>query len=34
MGWKLVFSKWAAIDLCETITKLFNLVAGEGFPTS
>ena len=26
--------KWAAIDLCEPISKLSNFVAREGFPTS
>ena len=33
-GLKPKFLKWAANDLCEPITKLFNLVAREGFPTS
>lgn len=26
--------KWAIIDLCEAITKLFNLVVGEGLIAS
>ena len=33
-GLKAEFLKWVANDLCEPITKLFNLVASEGFPTS
>ena len=33
-GLKLEFLKWVAIDLCEPITKLFNLVAREGFLAS
>ena len=31
---KLEFLKWAAFDLCKPITKLFNLVAREGFLAS
>ena len=27
---QLEFMKWATLDLCEPITKLFNLVAKEG----
>ena len=33
-GLKLELLKWVANDLCEPITKLFNLVAKEDFPTS
>ena len=33
-GLKPEFLKWVANDLCEPITKLFNLVAREGFPAS
>ena len=29
---KLEFPKWVATVLCEPITKLFTLVAREGFP--
>ena len=31
---QLEFMKWAALDLCEPITRLFNLVAKEGIPAS
>ena len=33
-GLEFELLKWVANDLCELITKLFNLVAKEGFPTS
>ena len=33
-GLKPQFLEWAANDLCEPITKLFHLVASEGFPAS
>ena len=33
-GLKLEILNWATNDLCESITKLFNLVAKEGFPIS
>ena len=33
-GLKPKLLEWIANDLCEPVTKLFNLVAREGFPAS